>query len=388
MPSTRSCIKGLALAALTTVVAGSLSYSLAAAELDEVKLGREAAEELEKQYKLVEDEELLEKVNRIGQELVKIAYDIELEPVFGSRTDKRFEFSFKVLNDKDVNALSMPGGFIYINKGLVDYTQSDDELAGVIAHEIAHVVHHHMVALIREQSRMNNQLAIALLAAILTGAPSADLGNVMMGARFIQIAKLNGYSREAERDADMAALAYLSKSKYNPVGMLTFMERLARDEMNRPSINWGVYQTHPYPKERSHEIVSWLQKREIPINRRAVTLGAKAGVFPVEGKEGIYELIMDGRRIVMPASLDESTSQERAQAMAEHINRLMDSGMRLRDIRLDEEGAAISARSELLIQIMPEDAELNAPKTKEVLAREAYDTIYRSLFNQELQKIY
>lgn len=388
MPLRMTGFKAITIAALTLLAAGTLSYSLPAAELDEVKLGREAAEELEKQFKLVEDEELLERVNRIGQELVKIAYDIELEPLFGSRTDKRFEFSFKVLNDKDVNALSMPGGFIYINKGLVDYTQSDDELAGVIAHEIAHVVHHHMVALIREQSRMNNQLAIALLAAILTGAPSTDLGNVMMGARFIQIAKLNGYSREAERDADMAALAYLAKSQYNPVGMLTFMERLARDEMNRPSINWGVYQTHPYPRERSHEIVSWLQKREIPINRRAVTLGAKAGVFPVEGKEGIYELIMDGRRILMTAAVEGKSSQERARGMAEHINRLMDSGMRLRDIRLDEEQAAISARSELLIQVLPEDAELNAPRTASELAREAYDTIYRSLFNQELQKIY
>ena len=369
---------------LTAVTADPAS---ARKEPDEIQLGREAAAELEKQYGLVKDEALQERVERIGQELARIANELEVPATYGSSELRKYEYVFKVLDDKDVNALSMPGGFIYLNKGLVDYAQSDDELAGVIAHEIAHISHRHMMSLIREQARLNNQLAIALLAAIISGAPAADIGNVMMGARFIQIAKLNGYSREAEKDADMTALAYLSHSRYNPVGMLTFMERLARDEINRPAVEWGVYQTHPYPGDRSRAIAARLREMGVTIDRRAVTKAPKAEARAAE-REGLFEVWLAGRKMFTPASDGQLGSEQRAREISDRLNALLDSGLRLRDIRLSLEPAAVLARGGVLIAVTEADSALAAPKSAAQVAREAYDVLYRVLFDQELERIY
>jgi hypothetical protein len=244
-----------------------------------------------------------------------------------------------------------------------------------------------MMSLIREQAKLNNQLAIALLAAIISGAPAADIGTVMMGARFIQIAKLNGYSREAEKDADMTALAYLSHSRYNPVGMLTFMERLARDEINRPSVEWGVYQTHPYPGDRSRAIAARLKEMGVTIDRRAVTKAPTAEVRASE-KEGLFEVWLAGRKMFTPAPDGQNDSEKRAHEISERLNALLDSGLRLRDIRLSLEPAAILARGSVLIGVTEADSALAAPKSAGQVAREAYDVLYRVLFDQELERIY
>ncbi len=377
----------LLLTGLSVLLAALALPASARKEPDEIQLGREAAAELEKQYKVLKDEALQERVDRIGQELAKIANELEVPALYGSSELRKYDYVFKILDDKDVNALSMPGGFIYLNKGLVDYVQSDDELAGVIAHEISHVSHRHMMSLIREQAKLNNQLAIALLAAIISGAPAADIGNVMMGARFIQIAKLNGYSREAEKDADMTALSYLSHSKYNPVGMLTFMERLARDEINRPSVEWGIYQTHPYPGDRSRAIVARLKEMGVTIDRRAVTKAPTAEVRASE-KEGLCEIWLAGRKMFTPAPDGQNDSEHRAREISERLNALLDSGLRLRDIRLSLEPAAILARGSVLIGVTEADCALAAPKSAGQVAREAYDVLYRVLFDQELERIY
>lgn len=377
----------LVMAAAMLAAAALPDACLAAKEpADEVKMGKEAAAELEKQYKVLKDEALQARVDKIGTELATIANELQVAALYGSDKVTKFEYSFKILDDKDVNALSMPGGFIYINKGLVDYAQSDDELAGVVAHEIAHIAHHHMMALVKEQAKMNNQLAIALLATIIAGAPTADIGNVMMGARFIQIAKLNGYSRVAEQDADAMGLAILTKSKYNPVGMLTFMERLARDELNRPAIDWGVYQTHPYPGDRSREIASRLKQMGIEIDRRAVTKAAAAEVRPSK-TEGLSEVWLGGKLMFAPSSGAQS-SEERAKAVAERLNALLDAGLRLRDVRLSQDPPAVIARGESLIEVSAEDAALAAGKPASQVARDAYDVLYRMLFEQDMQKIF
>ena len=95
--------------------------------------------------------------------------------MWGSSQLKQFNYTFRVVDDKDVNAYSLPGGFIYVNKGLLDYVHSDDELAGVLAHEITHASHHHMVKLMHEQSKIQNVLLPAL--ARLVGLSHGGVGN-------------------------------------------------------------------------------------------------------------------------------------------------------------------------------------------------------------------
>lgn len=377
----------LRLLGIVLLMGFSISASQAAKEPpDEVKLGKEASAELEKQYKVIKDEALQTKINKIGDELAQIANDTEVPATYGSSKITKFKYTFKILDDKDVNALSMPGGFIYINKGLIDYVQSDDELAGVIAHEISHIAHHHMLSLVKEQAKLNNQLALALLAAMLSRIPATDMGNVMMGARFVQIAKLNGYSRQAEEDADTTGLAYLSKSKYNPVGMLTFMERLARDEMGHSSVDWGVYQTHPYPGDRSRTLEALLKSKGIDINRRLVTKAAVAEVKKSK-TDGLYDVWLGNAKFFTPANT-EKTSEARANETADKLNRLLNAGLRLREIKQTLEPPVITARGEVILETVDADAALQAPKSPAQIARESFDVLYKVLFNQELDKVY
>src|SRR5262249_439382 len=108
----------------------------------EVKVGRDSAAETEKEVKFITEPAIVERVNRIGQEIAAIANSTEIPATWGDPKVKKFNYSFRVVDDKDVNAFSLPGGFIYVNKGLLDYVHSDDELAGVLAHEVAHAAHH------------------------------------------------------------------------------------------------------------------------------------------------------------------------------------------------------------------------------------------------------
>src|SRR5437016_6445578 len=160
---------GLQIAGAIALAVCSLTPVLAQkppVEDPEVKLGRENAVTNDKEVKLVADAKLLERVNRIGQEVAAVANTTAVTAIWGSPELKKFPYSFKIVDDKDVNAYSLPGGFIYINKGLLDAVRSDDELAGVLAHEIGHDVHHHMVKLIKESNKLDKILTPLTLLAI------------------------------------------------------------------------------------------------------------------------------------------------------------------------------------------------------------------------------
>src|SRR5437016_3439628 len=174
------------------------------AEDSEVKLGRENAKANDEQpgIKFITDAALLDRVNKIGQEIAAVANVEKFPALWGSADVKKFNYTFKIVDDKDVNAYSLPGGFIYVNKGTLDYVHSDDELAGVLAHEIAHAAHHHMMKLIKEQNKMQPFLPLILLAAILAKGQSANLGALAMAGQLYMVAKLNSYGVEAEKDAD------------------------------------------------------------------------------------------------------------------------------------------------------------------------------------------
>ena len=129
-------------------------------------MGRETAMALEAQYGVVQDYELQERVNRIGQSLVAVS----------DRQD--LEYTFKVLNCDEVNALACPGGFVYVFKGLIDYMPSDSELAGVLGHEVSHIVEKHTVHQIEKQLLTTLLLAVATKGDMgLTGLASAGTGS-------------------------------------------------------------------------------------------------------------------------------------------------------------------------------------------------------------------
>ncbi|MFH1940069.1 MAG: M48 family metallopeptidase, partial [bacterium] len=161
------------------------------------------------------------------------------------------------------NAFSIPGGYVYVTYDLFDYIQSDDELAGILAHEIAHVIHNHAL----KQTRDNTKFTLlTILAVLLTREP--DVG--VLG-KLTTITLLNQYSREYEEEADLTATNLLIKAGYNPVGFLTFLERLYTREMFKPEIYLGIFQTHPETEDRINYVKNMLIEKGIDIDRRATT---------------------------------------------------------------------------------------------------------------------
>ncbi len=232
----------------------SICFNYFATERDlakEQKLGKKLSEDIEKKYEVVNDSEKSLLIKQIGHKLAQAS------------EFKGMKYHFKILKKEGPNAFSIPGGYVYVTLDLFDYIQSDDELAGILAHEIAHIVHNHAL----KQTRDNTKYTLlTILAVLLTGEP--DVG--VLG-KLTTITLLNQYSRDYEEEADLTAIDLLIKTGYNPVGFLTFLERLYAREMFRPEINLGIFQTHPETEARINYVKNMLKERGIYINRRATT---------------------------------------------------------------------------------------------------------------------
>jgi Zn-dependent protease with chaperone function len=228
-----------------------ISFS-AERDLDkEQKLGKKLSEIIEKKHEVVEDLSQNSLITEIGNKLAEASEMREMK------------FHFRILKEDGPNAFSIPGGYIYVTYDLFDHIQSDDELAGILAHEIAHVIHNHAL----KQTRDNTKFTLlTILAVLLTGEP--DVG--VLG-KLTTITFLNQYSREYEEEADLTAIDLLIKTGYNPVGFLTFLERLYAREMFKPEVNLGIFQTHPETENRINYVKDKLKEREIDIDRRATT---------------------------------------------------------------------------------------------------------------------
>jgi len=231
-----------------------VSFNSFAAERDlnkEQKLGKKLSENIEKKYEVVEDLNQNSLITEIGNKLVE------------SSEMREMQFHFRILKEDGPNAFSIPGGYIYVTYDLFDYVQSDDELAGILAHEIAHVIHNHAL----KQTKDNTKFTLlTILAVLLTREP--DVG--VLG-KLTTITLLNQYSREYEEEADLTAIDLLIKTGYNPVGFLTFLERLYVREMFKPEVNLGIFQTHPETENRVNYVKDKLKERGIDTDRRATT---------------------------------------------------------------------------------------------------------------------
>jgi len=219
------------------------SYNLATQHQDysimstskEVEIGRRIAKQVVKELALVEDEPMQQRVKTIGERLVAVC----------DRQD--LVYSFAVVKDDDVNAFSLPGGYVFINEGLIKKTAGDDELAGVIAHEIAHVAARHAVK--RYETGLG--LQIAQLAMIVAQSAEASRGMSVAG----QAAQL-AYARQEELEADQLAVKYLKAAGFDPKGMLTFLTKLQEIDRNKSHyMPRGVVRpqyalTHPFVPER------------------------------------------------------------------------------------------------------------------------------------------
>lgn len=209
----------------------------------EIAMGEATGKQLEARFGLSQDYVLQERVQQIGQRLAAVC------------KRKDIEYSFKVLNSNEINALACPGGFIYVFKGLIDYMPSDTELAGVLSHEITHVVEKHTVHAIEKQ---------LLGTVLMIGAAIASGGEAMAAANIVQGAMMSGFSRTDERGADKGGLTLVVDAGYNPYSVLITMLKLDDySKANGGSGNYGVFSSHPEPEERAARLQKQLDKLNI-----------------------------------------------------------------------------------------------------------------------------
>ncbi|MGC8861575.1 MAG: M48 family metalloprotease [Armatimonadota bacterium] len=351
----------------------------------EVKLGQEAAAQVAKENKLSDNAADLKRVREIGERIAAVANTKEVPALYGSPKITPFEYTFDIIEEDDVNAFCVPGGHIYVYRGLLNFVESDQELAAVIAHEIVHAAHHHMVYLLQKQAALNNQMAIAILATMLGGARATDLGNIVLGVQLYQIARLNGYGIQAERDADHAAITYLLEAGYNPVGLLTFLERLAK----RPElVDWGIYRSHPLDAQRVAAAKTAIRSLGLTINRRETTRAIKAEVRvdTINGVDlpGVY---IQDKLIYRPAPAGGKTSADLAAEAAQAINDALDSDLKMFELKTDPNGGGVIARNKPLLIVTEADAKLMGMTPAQV-AKIAADAIRGVIWKQIVDTVH
>jgi predicted Zn-dependent protease len=199
----------------------------------EIALGKGLAQEVERSSKLIDDPIVVEYVNRVGQNLVR-------------NSDARVPFTIKVIDSDVVNAFALPGGFFYVNSGLILRAQEESELAGVMAHEISHVTARHGT----KQATKGELMQLATIPLILLG-PGGWAGYGIYEATQLAIPfSYLKFSRDAEREADFLGLQYMYKAGYDPNAYVTFFERIQADEKRQPGTIPKIFSTHPPTPER------------------------------------------------------------------------------------------------------------------------------------------
>jgi predicted Zn-dependent protease len=207
----------------------------------EIALGKQLAQEVERQAKIIDDPVIAEYVSRVGQNLVR-------------NSDAKVPFTIKVLDSEEVNAFALPGGFFFVNSGLILKAESESELAGVMAHEIAHVAARHGT----KQATRGEIVNLASIPLIFMGGWTGYA--IRQGAGLaIPMGFLN-FSRGFEREADYLGLQYLYKTGYDPTSFVDFFEKIQSMEKKKPGTVSKVFSTHPMTDDRIKAAQDEIQK--------------------------------------------------------------------------------------------------------------------------------
>ncbi|MCU1322899.1 MAG: peptidase Ste24p [Acidobacteriaceae bacterium] len=199
----------------------------------EIRNGKGYSMEIEKSAHLVTDPVVVEYVNRIGQNIVK-------------NSDAKVPFTIKVIDSDEINAMALPGGFFYVNSGLILAADEEAELAGVMAHEIAHVAAHHAA---RQMTKMNYAQIGSIPLIIFTQGSWTGYGIYEAAQLAIPITFLK-FSRTDEAEADWLGLQYMYKAGYDPQAFIQFFEKLDALEKHKPGTLAKVFSDHPQTPDR------------------------------------------------------------------------------------------------------------------------------------------
>jgi predicted Zn-dependent protease len=206
----------------------------------DAEMGRQAAQDAERQLPMLRDGMAEGYINAIVQRLAAVA------------PGPRFPYRARVVNAADINAFALPGGYVYVNRGLIEAVRNEGELAGVLAHEMAHVAQRHGTS--QATKAYGAQMGVGLLGQLLggrnqrLGVGEQILGSLGLNALFMK------FSRSAESEADRVGAQMMSRAGYDPMAMANFFDLLAAQQRGNPSGVSQFFSDHPSPQNRSANI--------------------------------------------------------------------------------------------------------------------------------------
>lgn len=258
-------------------------------------------------------------------------------------------YTVKLVDNTDVNAFTLPGGHVYIFKGLLDFVASDDELAGVLAHELGHNARLHAL---RGQAKAKklNWLSIAAMAAMLAGGQNG--ANVAQFSQFALLGAMNGYGVGLEKEADSSAVETMRRAGYNPSALVSFMERLEMQEKVMSVANLGIFATHPPSDERADAIMAQMKREDIPYTPKDVTGAAQ---FQSEEKPDRY--IVSIKNLTLLEFAKNPDGKTRAEAAVTRLNDLWKTDLSSYEVAVRPDGT-VTARGQEIARPTNDDARL------------------------------
>ncbi len=221
----------------------SFVLAIAVSEQQELAIGKSAAMQTERQLPIINNAEITDYITQLGNNLV----------AHSTRTN--IPYRFRVVDSKEINAFALPGGYIYVNRGLILNADNESELAGVLGHEIAHVTERHSAEQIPKSQL--SQGALGLFGKVVG---SRGLGGQVayLGASLLNKGVFLKFGRDAEREADQVGANIVSASGWNPQGMITFFDKLAQKDRGGKSA--AFFSSHPSPAEREANVSRLIAK--------------------------------------------------------------------------------------------------------------------------------
>ena len=215
---------------------GALCLTIAACGVStqqEVQMGQEYSAQVNQQLPIISDPELVRYINVLGDSIAKLA------------DDRQLEWHFYIVDSKEVNAFAIPGGYVYVNRGLIERVDKMDQLAGVLGHEIGHVVKRHSVKQMEQAQKANIGVTLACVLTKICQSQAAQAGiQVAGGALFAK------FSRDDETEADVEGVKNVVRAGIDPHGMPEMFEKLLEERRTRPAGVDAWFLTHPLEEDR------------------------------------------------------------------------------------------------------------------------------------------
>ena len=336
----------------------------------EEKVSR-AVREIEEHFGLCEDAEINDKLERVSARILDVLSDEEKEIA---------DFRFKVLDDDMVNAFAMSDGHMYYFRGLVELTKTDDQLAGVVGHELTHVIHKHSKKIASESLPwMIGGIALAVV--------SREPAAVLAGEMFAQ-AHAEAYGRKAEEDADQYGLQLMIRAGYDPIGMLQFFSFMKEEEKRNPHLFQNYFLVHPYAHDRIDSQKKILREMGYDVPDSIIRSWLCSGIKARE-EDGVCLVDIEfGSELIFTIAGDDAESLEyRAKKITTTLDEIIRSGANRFSFRMvsDDDRAWLQAKGRIFYE--PEDLDVeNSGVGRDEFLKTVLKKIQRLLWEERVKQ--